>query len=393
MHLLITSLFLLPARVCGVSERIARFMAEETGTAVVDAPSVVDSPAPVVEAVPVTPPAPAPTPVPPVVAEPPVAPRPEPPTQRTPTPEPRPPAPEPSPPQDPTQPTSDPKEGATDATDTLLNWRDLADPDIRNAPSLKKYKTIGEALKGLVHLSQYMDSSIQIPREGAGDAQWRVIWEKLGCPKSPSDYTIADPPMGQDEQGHARTLAPNFLVSLLDAAHVAGLTQKQAQAFVDFAARTVVQSENIQAGELAMQKAAAERELFEAFAGDAATMIQKAVMAMSRMGEGRYGGGAYAQRAAEKIRASHLGNDVDVIAMFANVWDNFSEGQFIEGSDGSMSSIDQIQADITAFGSIMNDQSKPLDERRAAQQKQLQRYQDLIALQEAAARRQNGFRR
>jgi hypothetical protein len=183
-------------------------------------------------------------------------------------------------------------------------------------------------------------------------------------------------------------------VSLLDVCHQAGLNPKQAQAFVDFAARTVVQSENIQAGEMAMQKAAAERELFEAFAGDAATMIQKATMAIQRMGEGRYGGGAYAQRAAEKLRTSALGNDVDVIAALANMWDSFSEGNFIEsGAGGGLSSRDQIMADIAAFGQVMNDEKRPYDERVAAQKKQYQLFQDLNALEDAAQRRQNGFRR
>lgn len=281
------------------------------------------------------------------------------------------------------------------ARDTLIqNWRDLADPDYRADPVLGKYKTVGEALKGLVEGQRLLGNSIQIPREGAGDVQWRTIYEKLGCPKHPGEYTISDPAMGQDADGHAKSLAPNFVVSLLDVCHQAGLNNKQAQAFVDFAARKVVESEQIQAGEMAMQKAQAERQLFEAFAGDAATMIQKATMAISRMGEGRYGGGAYAQRAADKIRESALGNDVDVIAALANLWDNMSEGNFVEsGAGGELTSKDQLQADIAALGAIMNDDAKPWDERVAAQRKQFQLFQSLNAMEEAAQRRQNGFRR
>jgi hypothetical protein len=284
---------------------------------------------------------------------------------------------------------------ADEARDTLIeNWRDLADPEYRKDPVLGKYKTVNEALKALVHNERLLGNAIQIPREGASEVQWRHIYEKLGCPKHPGEYVIADPAMGQDEDGNAKTLAPNFVVSLLDVCHQAGLNPKQAQAFVDFAARTVVQSENIQAGEMAMQKAAAERELFEAFGSESATIIQKATMAIQRIGEGRYGGGAYAQRAAEKIRQSVLGNDVDVVAMLANVWDNFSEGQFIESSaGGGMTSRDQLMADIAAFGAIMNDERRPHDERVAAQKKQYSLFQDLNAMEDAAQRRQNGFRR
>ena len=278
----------------------------------------------------------------------------------------------------------------TKADDTLIkNWRLLADPEFRDDPVLGKYETVNEALKALVHQGRLLGNSIQIPREGAGETQWRAIWEKLGCPKSAGEYAIADPDMGKDDDGNARGLAPNFLVSLLETAHTAGLNNQQAQALVNFAARTVVQSENIQAGEMAMRKAEGERMLYEAFAGDAASMLQKATMAISRLGEGRYGGGTYAQRAAEKIRSSPLGNDVDVIAALANLWDNMGEGQFIESSTGGgMQTRDAIMADIQTFGAVMNDTSKPLAERQAAQQKQYRLFQDLDAMDEAAARRQ-----
>jgi hypothetical protein len=282
-------------------------------------------------------------------------------------------------------------EDARDANDTLLNWRDLADPEFRNHPTLQKYKSVNEALKAVVNQEELLGRSITIPKPGASDTQWRTIFEKLGCPKTASDYAITDPDMGKDADGNAKGLAPNFLVSLLDVAHTAGLTNKQAQEFVNFAARTVVQSENIQAGEMAMQKAQAERQLFEAFAGDAATMIQKATMAISRLGEGRYGGGSYSQRAAEKLRSSSLGNDVDVIAAFSNLWDNMSEGQFIEGPAGSLSSKDQIQADLVASDSIMNDDTKPIAERNQAAARSFQLRHDLVALEEAAERRATGF--
>jgi hypothetical protein len=287
-----------------------------------------------------------------------------------------------------------PLDEARDATDTLLNWRDLADPKYRQSPTLKKYDSVGKALDALVNQEELLGRSIQVPREGAGEVQWRNVYEKLGCPKVAGDYTIRDPDMGQDDEGNARTLAPNFLVSLLDVAHAAGLNNSQAQHFVDFAARTVLNSEQIQAGEMAMHKAQTERELFQAFGGDSATMIQKARLALTKLGEGRYGGGAYAQRAAEKWANSALGNDVDMVAMLANLWDNVSEGNFVEsGAGGELSSREQLTADIVALDTTMHDESKPLAEREQAAQAAFRKRQDLVAMDEAATRRQGGFRR
>ena len=349
-------------------------MAEESGSAVMDAGIGTEGLGDTGGVAPDASPAAAP-----IAESPPVTPRTEPRVELIPEPTPR---------VDPT-PKAVPEPKTDDA---LLNWRNLAEVEYRDDPVMKKYDTVGAALKALVHSERLLGNSIQIPRDGAGETQWRTIFEKLGCPKNPGEYTISDPDMGKDDAGNAKGLAPNFLVSLLDVAHKAGLNNKQAQEFVDFAARTVVQSENIQAGEMAMLKAQAERTLYEAFAGDAASMIQKATMAIAKIGEGRYGGGTYAQRAAEKIRQSALGNDVDVIAAFANLWDNFGEGEFIQGNDGALSSRDALEADIVEFGKVMNDDKKPMEERRLAQEKQLQAYRNLNAMNEAAARRPGGVR-
>jgi hypothetical protein len=358
-------------------------MAEDAGTAVAEIASggesvngaadsaAVDTPSPPVAPAP-TPPAPAP------VAPPRLDPTPRQEPQRSPEPEPvrRP----------------DPLEGAKDANETLLNWRDMVDPEYRKDPVLMQYNSPGEALKGLIHQARLMGSMIAIPKEGASETQMRAVYEKLGCPKTPIDYVIADPPMGQDEDGNAKGLAPNFLVNLLDVCHRAGLNTKQAQEFVNFAARTVVQSENIQAGEMAMQKAQSERALFEAFAGETADLLKKAWGAIGRLGEGRYGGGEYARRAVEKIKASPLGNDVDIVATFANIWDNMDEGKYAEGTSGGLSSREQIEADRDAFAAIMNNVNNPMDERKAAQARHFKLLQDLNTLTDAAARRQNGFR-
>ena len=367
-------------------------MAEEPGTAVLDAPpspaeSAADPVAPVV-------PEPAANGSDTSSAAPPAAPQRETQPQRTIEPDqPRQPRRQARQPDAPADPPPAPLDDATDANDSLLNWRDLADPEYRNHPTLQKYKSVSEALKAVVNQEELLGRSITIPREGAGDVQWRNVFEKLGCPKTPGDYTVSDPDMGQDDDGNARTLAPNFLVSLLDVAHNAGLNNKQAQEFVNFAARTVLNSEQIQAGEMAVQKAQAERELFQAFGSDSATMLQKARLAMTKLGEGRYGGGAYAQRAAEKWVNSALANDVDMVAMLANLWDNVSEGTYVESAaGGGLSSRDQIDADMATAASIMNDESKSMEERVVAQKRHFALAQDLVALNEAAQRRQAGYR-
>jgi hypothetical protein len=287
-------------------------------------------------------------------------------------------------------PTRTPTRTPVETEDNVLNWRNLADPEYRDHPTLRKYTTVAEALKAHVHQQELLGRSITIPREGAGETQWREIHEKLGCPTHIGDYVIQDPDMGTHENGERKTLDAQFLSTLLGVAHEAGLNSKQAQAFVNMAGQLVVRSEQIQKGQAAVERADMERALYEAFGADTASILQKAKLVVANMGSGRYGGGEYAQRAIAKLEASPLGRDPDIQAMLANMWDNVSEGTYHESSTGGgMLSRDTLTADIEALGAIMNDPSKPMAERQAAQAKQLNLYRELNAMNEAGARRGN----
>jgi hypothetical protein len=269
--------------------------------------------------------------------------------------------------------TPAPLEDAKDASETLLNWRDLASPELRQSKVLAKYKTAGEALDALVHQSELLGRSIQIPKDNASDTQKRLVYEKLGCPKTASEYTITDPDMGTDEEGNAKTLAPDFVGSLLQLGHDMMLAPWQLQKLVDFTGQTVVRSEKIQAGEMAMQKAEAQRELFHAFGAETPTLIEKAKLFFTNAGTGRYGGGKYAEEAAEAWVNSPLANHPAMIAALANMWDNYKEGVYIEsGAGGSLETTEQAQADIHALNAIAFDESKPMPERQAAQERVLQ---------------------
>lgn len=362
-------------------------MAEEAAAAVADVPSGAESGAtsPVVDpgegtAAPLEP-------SPPSVPEP--LPTRQPVERREPTPE-REPARQParSPARQPEQQT----EPASD--DTLLDWHDMIPADVRGDKVWEKHKTLPDALKALAEQEKLLGRMIPLPREGASDAQMRAFYERLGCPKLAADYVITDPDMGQDADGNTRTLAPDFLTSLLEVAHQAGLRPEQAQQFVNFAARTVVRSENIQAGETAAQKAQAERDLYDAFGGEAPAMIEKARMFVINMGSGRYGGGSYAERLAEKLKSGPMANDIDLIAAFANGFDAFREGIWVgDEIGGSLSSMEQMETDAKALASVMNDDARPMEERVAAQKKQFALFQQMNEVREADERRRNTLRR
>lgn len=280
------------------------------------------------------------------------------------------------------------------ASESLLDWHDMIPAEHRNDKVWEKHKTLQEALSALVNQEHLMGRMIPLPREGASDAQMRAFYERLGCPKLASDYVLTDPDMGQDADGQPITFEPDFLTSMLEACHQGGLRGEQAQIIANFAARTITRARNIEAGQVAMQRAQAERDLYDAFGGDAPSMIEKARLFVINMGSGRYGGGSYAERLADKLKTGPLANDIDLIAAFANGFDNFREGIWVgDEVGGSLTSMEQMEADAQALAAVMNDAKRPMDERVAAQKKQFALFQQMNEVREANERRQQTLRR
>lgn len=233
-------------------------------------------------------------------------------------------------------------------TGSMLDWRGGFEPELRNDPVLQQYKTMQDAARGLVHAQRMIGRSIQLPQgDNPPEGEWQRVWEKLGWPKAPGDYQLTEPDLGEDPATHeARTLAPEFKTQLLETAHAVGLNSKQTQAFLDMAGRLIVQSDKLQQGQAAMREAEGKRSLAQAFGASAPRMMEQARLAFEQLPTGRFGG-EYGQRAYEKLKASELFHDPDIVATFSNIWEQLSEGQFLEGTfPGLGVSRDTIQAQI-----------------------------------------------
>lgn len=130
-----------------------------------------------------------------------------------------------------TQPTETPPAGAAPAADAGKDppaqdgWLSMVGEDLRSAPSLSKFKDVGQLAASYVNLEKHMGSDkIAIPNaKTATDKDWEGVFTKLGRPESPDKYEVK-PKEGVDVQ-----LDDNIMKGYREAAHKAGLLPKQVQ--------------------------------------------------------------------------------------------------------------------------------------------------------------------
>jgi hypothetical protein len=132
-------------------------------------------------------------------------------------------------------------EAATQADD----FRNLLPEDLRDSPSLKDIKSVGELAKSYEHAQHMIGGSVRVPTEEASEEAWQdfygklssvpglvripsdtsseemqALFNKLGRPESPEGYTIElDPEVAPLIQGEVNEFTK--------IAHEAGLTKQQ----------------------------------------------------------------------------------------------------------------------------------------------------------------------
>lgn len=102
------------------------------------------------------------------------------------------------------------------------SWLESLPEDIRKDPSIQLFKDTGPAglAKSWVHAQKTMGKDkIVLPGEGATDAEWETIYQKLGRPEAPDKYELKLP------EGAA--LDKEFAENFKKTAFEAGLSAKQ----------------------------------------------------------------------------------------------------------------------------------------------------------------------
>lgn len=82
--------------------------------------------------------------------------------------------------------TTDPNTGVSGTSvsgTNVPNWRDMLPEDLRNTPSLAKFKDVESLAKSYLEGEKTFSSRIAIPKEDAPDADWEAFYKKMGRPE------------------------------------------------------------------------------------------------------------------------------------------------------------------------------------------------------------------
>jgi len=106
------------------------------------------------------------------------------------------------------------------------NWQSQHLPeDLRENDTLSKFKDVGALGTSYLELQKMVGSRVKVPSEDATEEDLNNFYNQLGRPEASDKYELNIPDTSYDQ---------NRIKAFLDQAHASGLTNKQAQAAIDF---------------------------------------------------------------------------------------------------------------------------------------------------------------
>ncbi|MEQ1756571.1 MAG: hypothetical protein ABL973_20820 [Micropepsaceae bacterium] len=110
---------------------------------------------------------------------------------------------------------------------TAQDWTETLAPELKSLVTAKGYKSPADVVQAYAHAQRLIGADkIPLPKDGVWDD---VTREKLGIPKSASEYQLTRPQLPQ-----ALPYDEAFEQAALPVAHKLGLTPQQVQGLVDF---------------------------------------------------------------------------------------------------------------------------------------------------------------
>lgn len=113
---------------------------------------------------------------------------------------------------------------ASDNKGAEESWLNSLDEDLRNNPSISKYKSLQDMAKGHAELAKMIGKDkVIVPGENAKPEEWAAFWDKVG---RPSELTGYEAPEIKDLPEEVKMRA-EALEAFKAKAHELGLTKKQ----------------------------------------------------------------------------------------------------------------------------------------------------------------------
>jgi hypothetical protein len=143
----------------------------------------------------------------------------------------------------------------TDTTSPATDWKNQLPDDLKDHQALRNITDVGVLAKTMIHAQSMVGAEkIAVPGKWATDEDWDQVWNKLGRPEDATGYEL--------ELGEGAETDAEFIDSFRQAAHGAGLSERQAQSLAGWYMEMAAQHSPEQAAvDIQTAKASAESEL------------------------------------------------------------------------------------------------------------------------------------
>lgn len=232
-------------------------------------------------------------------------------------------------------------EGGAKEPPKAASWRDKLPEEIRDNPSLSKFKDPLEVAKAYVNAQKMIGADkLVLPNKNSGDEDWNQVFDKLGRPESPDKYEVSLP-----ENSH---IDEEFVKPFQEQAHKLGLLPKQVQGLVEWFSTTDAEAQAKAQTEYKSTLDEKINGLKSEWGAAFDNKLHKVNLAIREFG---------GEELLSKIEQSDLGNDVDFLKLMAAVGEQtLSEDKLKGGGTGSSMTPNQAKQEYTK---IIGDMAHP----------------------------------
>jgi len=231
-----------------------------------------------------------------------------------------------------------------------VDWKEGLDPTIKQHPSIQTFKSPGDLAKSWVEAQKLIGrDKIPVPGEKATKEDWDIVFERLGRPKDATGYTLPDIKL---PEGYP---VPNkdFMETFKSKAYELGMLPAQVNGLYQWFMESQINEFNQYGEQRNLERGEAENALRKLWGKAFEQNFTIAEQAVNKYGTEKF---------IEKLKATGLNNDPDMIMFIADMAKNFSEDKIAGKPQGFTLSPEEAVAEIKKIqGEAMKDKNHPMN--------------------------------
>lgn len=246
------------------------------------------------------------------------------------------------------------------------NWYEQLDPDLKNNPSIQKFKDPASLAKSYVELQKMVGKDkVVLPTSKSTPEEWEAFYDKLGRPKDINEYSVPEIEVPEEVK-----MRPETLEAFKQKAHELGLTKKQVAELYAFQAELSQQAFTQQVEAAKGLKEKTETELRKEWGAAYETKVDRAQGLINHFFKGKELHQAF----------SVLANDRGFVQAMAEIAEGISEDVMAKTERNTMTPV-EAQRELD---SMMGDTKGPLfNDLHPEHQAAVDRYIELGRMAEA----------